>query len=298
MSYCASNRIGCLQSDNWFRVRINVSRFANRDGLFKVCDAKKAQKLIKSRCKFCTRIFRVCYMYVTLMLCILFAYVTDIVIGVYCAYSSCMLCVFFARIIRANSSHVTHNPCVWYPYSSCILRMRYALSLRMICGFFVYVVCILRIRCASTLRTVWYAYSSHMLRIILVHMRILRVCCAHSSHRYALSLRMICVLFAYVTHHPCVHHMRILCVCYAYPRVSRVFFAHVTPILHKCSRRGVVAPFPQIFRQNAFTKHFWNVNSNPVVNVWNTNLIQNVCDQITKSDPKSIKHADRQSNLK
>ena len=76
----------------------------------------------------------------------------------------------------------------------------------------------------------WYAYSSCMLCVFFTYAtRILRIC-------YASSLRMICIFFAYVT----------------------------ATILRKCSRRGVVAPFPPIFRQNVLTMHFWNVNSNPV----------------------------------
>ena len=59
----------------------------------------------------------------------------------------------------------------------------------------------------------------------------------------------MCIFFAYVT-----------CIL-AY--VTHVVCAHVTPILCKCPRWGVVAPFPPIVRQNIFTIRFWNVNSKP-----------------------------------
>ena len=100
-------------------------------------------------------------------------------------------------------------------------------------------------------------------------MHILRACCAYSSRilrmRYASSLRMICVFFAYVTHRLCVWYAYSSCMLHVSSRMLRVSFAHVTPILRKCPRRGIVAPFPPIFRKNVFTMHFWNVNSNPEV---------------------------------
>ena len=83
------------------RVRINASRFANRDAFFKVCNAKstKTNKIaMQVLYAYFSRIFRVCYTYC--MLCILFAYVTHIVSGVYCVYSSCILCVFFVYVVR------------------------------------------------------------------------------------------------------------------------------------------------------------------------------------------------------
>ena len=153
-----------------------------------------------------------------------------------------MISVFFAHVVR---NYVTHHPCVWYAYSSHMLRIILAYDMRIL-------------RVCYAYPCVWNAYSSHMLRIILAYdMRILRIC-------YASSLCMKCVFFAYVTHHPCVWYAYSSCMlrvslCMLHVSVSM----HVTPTLRKCPRQGVVAPFPPIVVwQNIFTSHFWNVNSN------------------------------------
>ena len=92
---------------------------------------KKVQKLLKSRCKFCTRIFRVCYTYVMHI----FAYVTDIVSGVFFAHVMHIL-----RACYAYSSRILNMHYVWCAYSSCMLRV----SSRMLRVFFAHVTPILR----------------------------------------------------------------------------------------------------------------------------------------------------------
>ena len=127
------------------------------------------------------------------------------------------ICIFFA--------YITHNPCVWYPYSSCV--------------FFAYVTHHPCLR---------YAYSLHILLIILVYdIRILRTCCAY-SHALRIILRMICIFFAYVTHHPCVWCAYSSCMSRISSRMLRVFFMHVTywcyayyPI---CATDGGYSPIP------------------------------------------------------
>ena len=103
------------------------------------------------------------------------------------AHSSHTLLIILAYDMRIlHIQYVTHNPCVWYPYSS-----------RMLCVFFTCV-------------------------ILAYDMQILCVCCVYSSRilrmRYASSLHMICVFFEYVTHHLCVWYAYSSCmlrVCYA-----------------------------------------------------------------------------------
>ena len=97
---------------------------------------KKVQKLLKSRCKFCTRIFRVCYTYVMHI----FAYVTDIVSGVFFAHVMHIL-----RACYAYSSRILGMHYVWCAYSSCMLRV----SSRMLRVFFAHVTPILR-KCPQT----------------------------------------------------------------------------------------------------------------------------------------------------
>ena len=103
---------------------------------------------------------------------------------------------------------------------------------------------------------VFYAYFPRMLRILLMAY-IVRILRAYSSHMLRIILVYVTRILACVT--------RVLRACYAYS------------ILRKCSRRGVVAPFPPIFRQNIFTMHFWNVNSNHVTD----STVYNACRQIT-----------------
>ena len=120
-------------SANRIRVRINASWFAM---YFWKYAKQKRTKILKLRCMFWTRIFRVCYTYAMHILRV----------RILRASSLHMICVLFA--------YVTHNPCVGYAYSSrllCvffayatrILRICYASSLRMICVFFVFVTRIL-----------------------------------------------------------------------------------------------------------------------------------------------------------
>ena len=111
---------------------------------FKSMRCKKAQKPIKSRCKFCTHFSRMLHA-VTRMLCIFFAHVVRI-LRACCAYSSRMLRMRYA----------SHALCIILAYDMRILRIYYASSLRMICVFFAYVTHHL---------CVWYAYSSCILHV-------------------------------------------------------------------------------------------------------------------------------------
>ena len=164
-----------------------------------VCDAYSSRILrilsVAYVCVFFAYVVRI------LRACSSHACVTHYLCVIRIAYSSHTLriiLVYDMRVLRVSFAYATHHPCVWYAYSLQMLHI-HASSLRMICVFFAYVTN----PCIILIPWIWYAYSSHMLHI-------------HTS-----SLSIICVFFAYVTH-PCIilaYDMRILRVCYAYPRV-------------------------------------------------------------------------------
>ena len=89
------------------RVRINASQFVNRDAFLKYAIQKgtKSTKItMEVLYAYFSRMLHVCYAYSSRMLRILLV-----------AYSSCMLCVFFAYVIR-----------IIFAYDMRILRICYA----------------------------------------------------------------------------------------------------------------------------------------------------------------------------
>ena len=126
-------------------VRINASRFANHDAFLKICDAKKDTKTTKIAASFFYQLtavlryflseissqkshqienWKLCCAYSSRMLCVFFANFVRI-LRICCVYSSCLLHIFFAYVIV-----------------TCILRVCCAYSSRMLSIFFAYAVCI------------------------------------------------------------------------------------------------------------------------------------------------------------